>query len=289
MGSAIEGNNTILNEWRARQYYFCRFQASKWRRRPLLLQNAKVNETRLKKLLADVAEGRIRPATALTKLRKLPFEDLGFAHVDHHRVLRIGRAEVILAAGKSASQVIAIARTVGREHPNVLITRADAALAQKLRRRLPGFEYFPASGILRRWRDRHRIGKGTIVVVSAGTSDYRVAEEAWRTAETLGHRVEIIQDVGVAGLHRLLGHWDQLTAARVVIVVAGMEGALPSVVGGMIGVPVIAVPTSIGYGAGLGGVGALMGMLNACASNVVTVNIDNGFGAGYVAALINNS
>ena len=248
-----------------------------------------MNPTKLKKLLTEVAAGKLEPAAAYERLRKLPFEDLGFANVDHHRCLRTGRAEVIFAAGKTAEQVTAIARSLGREHANVLITRVDAGQAAKLRRRLPGYEYFPASGILRRWRDRGQIGKGTITIVSAGTSDHRVAEEAWLTAETLGNRIEVIQDVGVAGLHRLLAHWDKLTAARVIVVVAGMEGALPSVVGGLVQAPVIAVPTSIGYGAGLGGVGALMGMLNACASNVVTVNIDNGFGAGYVAALINNS
>ncbi len=256
---------------------------------PHLVHNAEVNEESLKKLLMGVAEGRIPTERALERLRKLPFEDLGFARVDHHRSVRTGRAEVILAAGKTAAQVSAIARALGREHANVLITRTDAAQAAKLRRQLPGYEYFPASGILRRWRDRRLSGKGIITVVSAGTSDFRVAEEAWLTAETLGHKVEVIQDVGVAGLHRLLTYWDKLNAARVVIVVAGMEGALPSVVGGLVRAPVIAVPTSIGYGTGLSGVGALMGMLNACASNVVTVNIDNGFGAGYVAALINNS
>ncbi len=262
---------------------------TRWHCRRISFTMQEVNEEKLKKLLTAVAEGRIPADAALERLRKLPFEDLGFAHVDHHRSLRNGRAEVILASGKTATQVAAIARALGREHANVLITRTDAAQASQLRRRLPGYEYFPASGILRRWRDRRRMGKGIITVVSAGTSDFRVAEEAWLTAETFGHQVELVQDVGVSGLHRLLAHWDKLNAARVVIVVAGMEGALPSVVGGLVRTPVIAVPTSIGYGTGLAGVGALMGMLNACASNVVTVNIDNGFGAGYVAALINNS
>lgn len=195
--------------------------------------------------------------------------------------------EVILAKGKTPEQVAAIAGTLLENSNNVLITRADAACAAEVDRKCPGGEYFPLSGVYRFWRDRTIHGKGCIAVVCAGTSDIFVAEEAQVTAETMGNRVDSIHDVGVAGIHRLMHNRERLTEARVVVVCAGMEGALPSAVGGLVSCPVIAVPTSIGYGASFHGLAALLGMLNSCASNVTVVNIDNGFGAGYVASLIN--
>jgi pyridinium-3,5-biscarboxylic acid mononucleotide synthase len=195
--------------------------------------------------------------------------------------------EVILAKGKTADQVAAIAGRLLNVSQNVLITRADAATAERIERDFPGAEHFALSGAIRFWRDKTLRGKGKIAVVCAGTSDIPVAEEAQITAEVMGNDVEAIYDVGVAGIHRLLESSARLTAARVVVVCAGMEGALPSVVGGLVSCPVIAVPTSVGYGASFNGLAALLGMLNSCASNVTVVNIDNGFGAGYVASLIN--
>jgi len=217
----------------------------------------------------------------------LPFEDLGFAKVDHHRELRHGIPEVVLAKGKTAEQVVAIAERLLKNSQNVLLTRVDRECAQLMSGKFVHGEYFPLSGAMRYWRDRTVRGRGTIAVVSAGTSDMPVAEEAQVTAEVMGNQVDAIHDVGVAGIHRLLHHRDRLLEARVVVVCAGMEGALPSVVGGMVSCPVIAVPTSVGYGASFQGLAALLGMLNSCASNVAVVNIDNGFGAGYVASMIN--
>jgi NCAIR mutase (PurE)-related protein len=224
---------------------------------------------------------------ALERMRHLPFEDLGYAKLDHHRSLRHGLTEVIFGKGKTADQVASIARRLLEKSRNLLITRADRAVADALRPEFPGIEYFPLSGAARVWRDRTVRGKGKLAVVCAGTSDIPVAEEAQVTAEIMGNEVEVVHDIGVAGIHRLLAHSDRLMEARVVVVVAGMEGALPSAVGGMVSVPVIAVPTSVGYGASFQGLAALLGMLNSCASNVAVVNIDNGFGAGYVASLIN--
>jgi NCAIR mutase (PurE)-related protein len=207
--------------------------------------------------------------------------------VDHHRELRHGMPEVILAKGKTADQVVAITGRLLNVSQNVLITRADATMAERIRQDFPGSEYFALSGAVRFWRDKTLRGKGKIFVVCAGTSDIPVAEEAQITAEVMGNEVEAIFDVGVAGIHRLIESSARLAAARVVVVCAGMEGALPSVVGGLVSCPVIAVPTSVGYGASFNGLAALLGMLNSCASNVTVVNIDNGFGAGYVASLIN--
>jgi NCAIR mutase (PurE)-related protein len=195
--------------------------------------------------------------------------------------------EVIFAKGKTPEQVASIAERLLDNSPNILITRADAECSQVVTERIPSAEYFPLSGIIRCWRNRAFRGKGKIAVVSAGTSDIPVAEEAHITAETMGNEVDVIYDIGVAGIHRLMHNRERLTAARVIVVCAGMEGALPSVVGGLVSCPVIAVPTSIGYGASFHGLAALLGMLNSCASNVTVVNIDNGFGAGYVASLIN--
>jgi NCAIR mutase (PurE)-related protein len=217
----------------------------------------------------------------------LPYEDLGYAKLDHHRSLRHGLTEVIFGQGKTPEQVAAIAERLLEKSQNLLITRAAPAVADRLRMQFPETESFERSGAVRVWRDRTIRGKGKLAVVCAGTSDIPVAEEAQVTAEIMGNEVEAIHDVGVAGIHRLIAHSDRLMAARVVVVVAGMEGALPSAVGGMVSVPVIAVPTSVGYGASFNGLAALLGMLNSCASNVTVVNIDNGFGGGYVASLIN--
>ena len=195
--------------------------------------------------------------------------------------------EVVFAKGKTPGQVVSIAEKLLDNSPNVLITRADAECARVVAEKFETAEYFPLSGVVRFWRNRTLRGKGKIAVVSAGTSDIPVAEEAQITAETMGNEVDVIYDIGVAGIHRLMHNRERLTQARVVVVCAGMEGALPSVVGGLVSCPVIAVPTSIGYGASFHGLAALLGMLNSCASNVTVVNIDNGFGAGYVASIIN--
>jgi NCAIR mutase (PurE)-related protein len=217
----------------------------------------------------------------------MPFEDLGFAKLDHHRALRHGIPEVVFGKGKTPAQVATIVSALLARAQNVLVTRADSATADLLRGAHADAEYFPASGAVRVWRDRTVRGKGKIAVVCAGTSDLPVAEEAQVTAEVMGNEVDAIHDIGVAGIHRLMQNRERLTEARVVIVCAGMEGALPSVVGGLVAAPVIAVPTSVGYGASFQGLAALLGMLNSCASNVTVVNIDNGFGAGYAASLMN--
>jgi NCAIR mutase (PurE)-related protein len=246
-----------------------------------------MDSDQLRGLLESVRNGAVDVDAALERMRHLPFEDLGYAKLDHHRSLRHGLTEVIFGKGKTTDQVASIARRLLEKSRNLLITRADRAVADALRPEFPGIEYFPLSGAARVWRDRTVRGKGKLAVVCAGTSDIPVAEEAQVTAEIMGNEVEVVHDIGVAGIHRLLAHSDRLMEARVVVVVAGMEGALPSAVGGMVSVPVIAVPTSVGYGASFQGLAALLGMLNSCASNVAVVNIDNGFGAGYVASLIN--
>jgi pyridinium-3,5-biscarboxylic acid mononucleotide synthase len=246
-----------------------------------------MDRAQLRSLFEQVREGAVDVESALERVRHMPFEDLGFAKVDHHRALRHGMPEVILAKGKTAEQVTAIAQRLAENAPNVLITRASADCAEAVLKALPMAEYFPISGVVRIWRDRKILGKGKIAVVCAGTSDIFVAEEAQLTAEAMGNHVDTIHDIGVAGIHRLMHNRERLTEARVVVVCAGMEGALPSAVGGLVSCPVIAVPTSVGYGASFNGLAALLGMLNSCASNVTVVNIDNGFGAGYVASLIN--
>ncbi len=249
-----------------------------------------MDERDIRQLLEQVKAGRLSTAQALERLKHLPFEDLGFAKIDHHRALRQGYAEVILGRGKTPAQVAEIVRGMlrpkGSRH-NLLITRADRRIFAAVRRITRAARFHPLSGTITIQRNKTIAGKGTILVVSAGTSDIPVAEEALVAAQAMGNRAEALYDVGVAGLHRLLEHREKLAAARVIICVAGMEGALPSVVAGMVGVPVIAVPTSTGYGASFGGVAALLGMLNSCASNVSVVNIDNGFGAGCVASVIN--
>ena len=246
-----------------------------------------MDKDQLRSLLEQVQSGAVAIDAALDRMRHMPFEDLGFAKLDHHRALRHGITEVIFGKGKTADQVAGIAEKLLDRSQNLLITRTDESIAARLKSRYPEAEYFPLSGAVRIWRDRTMRGKGRVAVVCAGTSDIPVAEEAQVTAEVMGNEVDAIHDIGVAGIHRLIAHSERLCEARVVIVAAGMEGALPSAVGGLVSVPVIAVPTSIGYGASFHGVAALLGMLNSCASNVTVVNIDNGFGAGYVASLIN--
>jgi pyridinium-3,5-biscarboxylic acid mononucleotide synthase len=246
-----------------------------------------MDEVQLRQLFEQVREGAVDVESALHRMRHMPFEDLGFAKVDHHRALRHGMPEVVFAKGKTPEQVIAIAECLLQNANNVLITRADRETAARVTSHFECAEHFPLSGAIRFWRDKTVRGKGTIAVVCAGTSDMPVAEEAQVTAEVMGNQVDTINDIGVAGIHRLMSNQSRLAEARVIVVCAGMEGALPSAVGGMVSCPVIAVPTSIGYGASFHGLAALLGMLNSCASNVTVVNIDNGFGAGYVASLIN--
>jgi len=246
-----------------------------------------MDQDQLRLLLDQVRNGDVDVDAALSRMRHLPFEDLGFAKVDHHRALRHGMPEVVFAKGKTPEQVVAIAEVLLKNAPNVLITRADSDCANRVVEKLNDAEYLPLSGVIRFWRDRTVRGKGKVAVVCAGTSDMPVAEEAQATAEVMGNEVVAIHDVGVAGIHRLMHNRERLMEARVCVVCAGMEGALPSAVGGLVSCPVIAVPTSVGYGASFNGLAALLGMLNSCSSNVTVVNIDNGFGAGYVASLIN--
>jgi pyridinium-3,5-biscarboxylic acid mononucleotide synthase len=246
-----------------------------------------LNSQTLRRLFDQVRKKRLSPDAAVERLRHLPFEDLGFAKVDHHRALRQGMPEVIFAQGKTPQQVANIFARLAAHGGNLLATRTSEEQFAAVAASVKAAEYRPLARAIVLKQDRKKYGKGVIAVVSAGTSDIPVAEEAVVTAELMGNNVQHIYDVGVAGIHRLLAHGEALSKARVIVVCAGMEGALPSVVGGLVGVPVIAVPTSIGYGAAFKGLAALLGMMNSCASNVSVVNIDNGFGAGYVASLIN--
>jgi len=246
-----------------------------------------VNSESLRKLFNEVRRGKLSPDEAVDRVRHLPFEDLGFAKVDHHRAIRNGMPEIIFGQGKTPEQVAGIFERLADHGGNVLATRATEKQFRAVQKIAAKAEFHALARAIVLRRDRKKYGKGTITVISAGTSDIPVAEEAVITADVMGNEVEHLYDVGVAGIHRLLANRKAFAKARVVIVCAGMEGALPSVVGGMVGVPVIAVPTSIGYGAAFEGVAALLGMMNSCASNVSVVNIDNGFGAGYVASLIN--
>lgn len=247
-----------------------------------------MDEQHLRKLLEDVRAGQVSTDDAVSRLSTLPFRDLGFANIDTHRALRQGFPEVVFGQGKTIEQVTRIVAELRSHGSDVLVTRLEPEKGAAVEAASPGVRYDPLSRTLtlrhKPFQDR---GRGTVLVLSAGTSDLPVAEEAAVTAEMMGNRVERVFDVGVAGLHRLLHRLDTLRAATVVVVVAGMEGALPSVVGGLVSAPVIAVPTSIGYGASFQGLAALLGMLNSCASPVSVVNIDNGFGGGYVAGLIN--
>ncbi len=247
-----------------------------------------MNPEDLRKLLEGVKKGKIPIDAAVGRLKTLPFEDIGFATLDHHRSLRKGFPEVIWGEGKTSSQItIIIKKMLNKKYP-VLVTRVDARKAACIKKSIPKITYHPLSRTLTLTTGKiPKIEKGTILVVSAGTSDIHVAEEALITATIMGNKVDHLYDVGVAGIHRLFEKKDKLLSASVLIVVAGMEGALPSVIGGLVDKPVIAVPTSIGYGTGFGGVAALLSMLNTCASGIAVVNIDNGFGAGYIASLIN--
>lgn len=241
----------------------------------------------LEALLAEVAAGRLPPAVALNRLRHLPFEDIEFARIDHHRALRQGEPEVVFCEGKSVEQVVAICARLEAVTHSFLGTRASPETAAALREKFPGVVWNPVGRtVVLTAPDAPPPTAGPVLVVAAGTSDLPVAEEAAVTAQAFGVRVERLTDVGVAGLHRILSAGDALDRARVVIVVAGMEGALPSVVGGLVAAPVIAVPTSVGYGASFGGLAALLGMLNSCAAGITVVNIDNGFGAAVAASRI---
>jgi pyridinium-3,5-biscarboxylic acid mononucleotide synthase len=246
----------------------------------------------LQDLLDQVARGEVESATACERLlhafRASPFEDLGFAKVDHHRSVRQGFPEVILGLGKTPAQIAGIATEIVKRGSTLLVTRASADAYDAVRVAVPQATYYADASVIALRQKDVTPGNGTIVIAAAGTSDIPVAEEAALTAELMGNEVARIYDVGVAGLHRLLGERERLASARVIVVVAGMEGALPSVVAGLVGVPVIAVPTSVGYGASFGGLAALLGMLNSCASGVSVVNIDNGFGAAAMASLINH-
>src|SRR5262245_2318896 len=247
-----------------------------------------MDSERLKELLEHVRQQKLSVAQAVARLSHLPFEDLGIAKIDHHRALRRGFPEVVLGQGKRASDIAAIVRAMRRRQSNILVTRLDIDKVAQLKKLRTGLKFHPLARAAS-WIGRpiKITGKGTILVVCAGTSDIPVAEEAAVTAMIMGNHVEKLFDVGVAGIHRLLDNRSRLASAAVVIVVAGMEGALPSVVAGLIDKPVIAVPTSVGYGASFNGLAALLGMLNSCAGGVTVVNIDNGFGAGFAASLIN--
>ena len=246
-----------------------------------------MTEDQIRKILEQHKAGALSSDDALQSLRALPFEDLGFANVDHHRMLRQGFPEVVFGLGKTVDQVGKIVESMYKHNHNILVTRTTAAHFERVKQIAPEAEFHEGARAIVVQKDAKILGKGPVMVVSAGTSDMAVAEEAVVTLKVMGNEIDSLYDVGVAGLHRLLDRRERLAKARVVIVVAGMEGALPSVVGGLVSVPVIAVPTSVGYGASFNGVAALLGMLNSCASNVTVVNIDNGYGAAVVASLIN--
>ncbi|MEJ7862290.1 MAG: nickel pincer cofactor biosynthesis protein LarB [Pyrinomonadaceae bacterium] len=246
-----------------------------------------MKETSIEEILSAHASGAISITEATESIKNLSYEDIGFARIDHSRAERQGFPEVIFGQGKTKEQTLGIFEKLIARSPNVLITRTSAEVFGAIRNIYTDAEWHESAALICVRRDTTELGVGEIAVVTAGTSDIPIAEEAALTAETMGNRVKRIWDAGVAGIHRILAEREILQNSRVVIVVAGMEGALPSVVGGLVKVPVIAVPTSIGYGASFGGIAALLGMLNSCASNVTVVNIDNGFGAGFTASLIN--
>jgi pyridinium-3,5-biscarboxylic acid mononucleotide synthase len=241
-------------------------------------------------ILKAVAAGRVSADEALVQLRDLPFHDLGFAKIDGHRMLRRGVPEVVFGQGKSVEQIVAIGKRIASAGTTLIVTRLDSDKARAVKKKLRALTYHPDAQLGTIVRERLKAaGHGTVMVISAGTSDIPVAEEAAICAELFGNRVQRLYDVGVAGIHRLTANLDDVKAASVLIVVAGMEGALPSVVAGLIDKPVIAVPTSVGYGTSMGGLAALLGMLNSCSSGVTVVNIDNGFGAALSATLINRT
>ena len=248
-----------------------------------------MNPDHLKDLLIQVKNGKASVEQAIKKMKHLPFEDIDFAQIDHHRSLRKGFPEVIFGEGKTSGQIIEIMARMMKNKENILVTRLESPKAAAVRKRFPEAVYHPLSRVLTVIPEplKKQTGRGLVLVISAGTSDIPVAEEALLTARIMGNSTEYLYDVGISGLHRLIANQEKILSASVLIVVAGMEGALPSVVGGLVDRPVIAVPTSIGYGASFNGLAALLGMLNSCASGVAVVNIDNGFGAGYMATLIN--
>jgi len=248
-----------------------------------------MNQSDIEEILRLYAGGELTTDQASERIKHLSFEDIGYARVDHARASRQGFPEVIFGQGKTREQILGIFERLIERSPNVLITRTTADVFGDVRNILTDAEWHESARVIRVFRDKTELGMGEICVVTAGTSDIPVAEEAALTAEAMGNRVKRVWDAGVAGIHRLLAEREVLQDARVIVVAAGMEGALPSVVGGLVSVPVIAVPTSIGYGASFGGIAALLGMLNSCASNVTVVNIDNGLGAGFVASLINRN
>ena len=239
-------------------------------------------------VLKKVYEHRLTPEEALEHIRDYPYQDLDYAKIDHHRELRKGAPEIIFGLGKTPDQILKIARAIVRKGSNLLVTRAGPDAQKALKGKIPGAVFDPTAGTITLKQKEPPPGKGKIVIMTAGTSDIPVAEEAVVTCRMLGNETEKVYDVGVAGLHRLFGEFDRIKEARVVITVAGMEGALPSVVAGLVRVPVVAVPTSVGYGASFKGLAALLAMLNACPGGVAVVNIDNGFGGGYLASLINH-
>jgi hypothetical protein len=247
-----------------------------------------MDRAKIELLLSEVRDGRAAVSDAVERLKDLPFEDIGFAKLDHHRALRTGMPEVIFAAGKTVAQVAAIFARMAQAGGNVLATRATREMFEAVQAVEPRAEFHETARAITLTQAPTTPGKGSIGVVCAGTSDLPVAEEAVVTARLMGNTVELIADVGVAGIHRLLAQKTSLQAARVLIVCAGMEGALPTVVGGLVNAPVVAVPTSVGYGASFGGIAALLGMLNSCSPNVSVVNIDNGFGAACIASLVNH-
>jgi NCAIR mutase (PurE)-related protein len=239
-------------------------------------------------ILNKVQKGTLSPKKALQLLKDFPYQDLAFAKIDHHRELRRGFPEIIFGQGKTADQIVKISREILKKGNSLLITKVESSLYKKIKSKLPPIQYNSHAKVIYCKKNEPAKGKGKIIVITAGTSDIPVAEEAAITCEIFGNDVERIYDVGVAGLHRLFGEYDKITGARVLITVAGMEGALPSVIAGITDKPIIAVPTSVGYGASLKGLAALLAMLNSCPGGVAVVNIDNGFGAAYLASLINH-
>jgi len=244
----------------------------------------------LKDLLVRLSKGKVTVEDTLERLKTLPFEDLGFACIDHHRGVRKGISEVIFGEGKEVSEILGIIERMVAQEQNIMVTRLLPEKAKEVQNRFPDSTYNTRSMVLTLIKHPvKKSGKGTILVMTAGTSDIPVAEEAAIAARFMGNEVDTVYDVGVSGLHRILSHRERIMKASVIVVVAGMEGALPSVVAGLVDKPVIAVPTSVGYGASFNGIAALLGMLNSCAAGVTVVNIDNGFGAGYAAGIINRT
>ncbi len=242
----------------------------------------------LEEVLDKVQKGKLSPKKALNILKDYPYQDLTFAKIDHHRELRKGYPEIIFGLGKTEEQIVKIAQEIIKKRSNLLITKLDEENFKNVKKKIPGAQFNPLARIVYLIQKKPSPGKGKIAIITAGTSDIPVAEEAAVTCEILGNEIDKIYDIGVAGLHRFFGEYEKIKQARVIIIVAGMEGALPSVVAGVVNIPIIAVPTSVGYGASMKGLAALLAMLNSCPGGVGVVNIDNGFGAGYLASLINH-